>query len=256
MPAPRARPQQGLPSMRLPLIRHAPLGAGLGALLLFGAIAVVSGGGNRNLLAEATGWARLPYMLGRVFPRPRGAHAVLPRVRNRPADLADLRDRPHPCRGHFFGIRWALRRPPTFLLFLAVVLVTPMLVNLHGVRSSRPRHRSRRPRHARPPVQSVVRQMRKAETDRRGDRTVRPVVVAVSGGASRAGLWAARALAEVDAAAAAGDTGHLRGQFGLRRVARRRFLHDERCSARSRKAARCRRRTANRSTTPWSTRWP
>jgi hypothetical protein len=102
--------------------------------------------------------------------------------------------------GSVWRVAWTLR-PPVFLALLVVTLVVPSLIDLHAVRvvSS-----ETIPIASRENLNDLFKSW--AENCQPGRKTLRPVIVAVSGGASRAGVWAARVLVEADAAAAAGGT--------------------------------------------------
>ena len=107
-----------------------------------------------------------------------------------------------------FGLEWLIR-PPVFLVLLAIVLIVPSLVDLHAVRVARSHAIAVKDRASLDELFGVWFETcvtaKPLDTD--GKIIVRPVIVAISGGASRAGLWGARVLVEADAAAAAGGTG-------------------------------------------------
>jgi hypothetical protein len=100
---------------------------------------------------------------------------------------------------------FAFRRPPVLTLLAALIFVTPQIVSLHNVR--------------------VIEEPAAQMPDRRGSleyifdkwkstcakgvtggKKVRPIIVAISGGASRAGLWGARVLTLVDSIVPQGET--------------------------------------------------
>ena len=108
-----------------------------------------------------------------------------------------------------FGFRISLRRPPVLTFLAALVTITPGIVSLHNVRI------------VEPPPAPIAGQTAYAPDNRptlaaayeiwkahcaRGAGPARPIIVAISGGASRAGLWGARVLTAVDEAAHGSNT--------------------------------------------------
>jgi hypothetical protein len=93
------------------------------------------------------------------------------------------------------------RGAPVLLLLLAVVTGTPTLLNLHGVRVAA--HGTMAP-NDRKTLDALFQVWARACG---GTGQLRPVIVALSGGASRAGLWGARVLSLADSAARQAHTG-------------------------------------------------
>src|SRR5208337_4705619 len=91
-----------------------------------------------------------------------------------------------------------IRRPPVFLPLALLVVAVPAVVPLHGVRIIPPSRTALGPA-VRKPLGELFANWIKACAP--GDKEViRPVIVAVSGGASGGALWAARVLRDVETA--------------------------------------------------------
>lgn len=103
--------------------------------------------------------------------------------------------------GRFLGAPWRLRRPPVLLVFWLIVLLTPTWFSLHVVRLAPDAPGSAGPADRRELGTVFAEWVRACAPN--NDLPVRPVIIAVSGGASRAGLWAARVLLRVEEAEAA-----------------------------------------------------
>jgi hypothetical protein len=99
----------------------------------------------------------------------------------------------------FRNVPWRLRRPPILLLFWVTVFITPVWFSLHTVRLA--------PDRTSPSNPANRKELSALFSDWVGacapneKAPMRPIIVAVSGGASRAALWAARVLTKVEAAA-------------------------------------------------------
>jgi hypothetical protein len=189
------------PVWRLPLIRHAPLGPWIGAGMLFFAIGLFLEGAIWTFWPEPSGLLA-PYMLGRLFPGPAAALFCLGLAIG-PLTWLTYRTDGIRFAWPYFGVLWSLRRPPIFLLLLLWVLIMPTLFNLHALRVVRSEPGTVA-FDQRKPLDALFKEW--AETCQKGQIKLRPVIVAVSGGASRAGMWGARVLSEIDAMAAAGGT--------------------------------------------------
>ena len=91
-----------------------------------------------------------------------------------------------------------LKRPPVLSALLAVVVLTSGLVPLHDVRVIEPEKASVWPSQRIALKAEFLNWQKACAQDVGPQETYRPVIVAVSGGASRAGLWAARVLTAID----------------------------------------------------------
>ncbi len=94
-----------------------------------------------------------------------------------------------------------LRRPPVMTLLVAWVLIAPTLFSLHTVRIVTPTPQAMRGPDERADLGALF--VRWVEACAPGTGPVRPIIVAISGGASRAAIWGERVLFEVEQA-----TGH------------------------------------------------
>jgi hypothetical protein len=92
------------------------------------------------------------------------------------------------------GLR-LLHRPPVVTVLVTWVLIAPTLFSLHTVRIVAPADRGMRPQ-ARQDLGALFGAW--ASTCQPGPGPVRPIVVAISGGASRAAIWGERVLHEVE----------------------------------------------------------
>jgi hypothetical protein len=184
------------------LLRRAP-GGPYWAVCLFGMAALAFTAGLIGAVYPGLRfWGWFVYWIGWCFPGPSAVLLFLGLSLGPLTVLSYAADRLR-WGGSLGGLQFAMR-PPVFLVLLALVLVIPSLVDLHAVRITRS------------PEIAVDRRdsldnlfaawFEKCVRNKSGG-VVRPVIVALSGGASRAGLWGARVLAEADAATAAGGTG-------------------------------------------------
>ena len=98
----------------------------------------------------------------------------------------------------FLGRRVGLSRPPIITGLLLWALAAPNVFSLHAVRVLKPEHRVLQVADRQPISAFFDDWMATCATE--PDHPVRPIVVALSGGASRAGIWGAQVLAAVDAA--------------------------------------------------------
>jgi len=183
------------------LLRLAPGGAGLagvwmalGIAMLLGGVLAAFGFGTDTVRRVVPAWPGLAVLLGTGFPGPGGlfvATAFALPVATALSFAADGLRMPRP---------WGrlIRRPPVFLPLALMVAVVPAIVPLHGVRVVAPSRTALAPS-VRKPLGDLFATWIK--TCAPGDReSVRPVIVAVSGGASGAALWAARVLRDVETA--------------------------------------------------------
>lgn len=99
----------------------------------------------------------------------------------------------------FLGRAIGFTRPPVIMAILAWMLVSPLFFSLHTVRTLPEQHRVLTVT-ARKPLDEFFEAWVKACVSD-PSKPARPIVVAISGGASRAGIWGAQVLAAVDAAA-------------------------------------------------------
>jgi hypothetical protein len=180
------------------LLRHAPFGPGFALALLATAIVLFIAAAIGTFLPVAALRSGLSDFAGRLLPGPAAVFAFLGLVLGPLTALTYAADGIM-LTGTLWRVVWALR-PPVLLAVLAVILVVPSLIDLHAVRvvQSEPI-----PAGSRNNLDQLFKAW--ADTCQPGRTKLRPVIVAVSGGASRAGLWAARALAEIDAAASDGS---------------------------------------------------
>jgi hypothetical protein len=107
--------------------------------------------------------------------------------------------------GVFLGRRVGLSRPPVLGALILWSVVAPLLFSLHTVRVMAA---SRRviPVDRRVSLDALFAQWVTACAPDTA-RPIRPIVVAISGGASRAGIWGAQVLSAVEAASATENTG-------------------------------------------------
>ncbi|GEM_PF-1579908 len=100
----------------------------------------------------------------------------------------------------FLGLR-VLHRPPVVGVLVGWVLIAPTMFSLHTVRIVDPSSNAMTPENRQDLAKLFGEWVRACA----GDQTpVRPIIIAVSGGASRAALWGERVLFEVEAASGAG----------------------------------------------------
>lgn len=134
---------------------------------------------------------RVTARFGYAFPGPAAALLALALMLGPFAVLSAIVDRVD-LGGSIHRLSWSMR-PPILLFLLAVVLVVPSLINLHAVRTVTA---GTVPVDSRNNVEELFKAW--AQKCHPEQKNLQPVIVAVSGGASRAGLWAARVLDEVD----------------------------------------------------------
>ena len=190
------------------LMRLAPFGAGIAkALLILGllplawTVLAVPSGLDAGLSATVRCWHGVAMLLGSI-PGPGGlilALALMMPVLTTIAFIAD---------GLLVEPPWseAFRRPPVILPIVLLVVVVPTIVPLHivpvitGATAPNPTNRKQLGELFATWVATCAR-------GAAAGQPVRPVIVAVSGGASRAALWAARVLRDVETALPPKDKG-------------------------------------------------
>lgn len=186
------------------LVANAPLGAPFAVALLVFALAALVAGSVGTFFPEwfgFLGW--LTDWLGYAFPGPAVALLFLAFVLGPLTALSFVADRVY-FGGSIRGLAWSIR-PPLFLFLLAAILVVPTVLNLHAVRVVA--KNASYPVDARDQLGLMFKKwVHTCFKDRTSTEPIRPLIVALSGGASRAGLWGARVLHEADALAAAGGT--------------------------------------------------
>ena len=181
------------------LLRYAPTGYWIAFAGL--ALAIVAGllGAAEAHMNMPPSWPGLSFLIAKVFP---GPGAFLFCIALTVAPLTALTSLFDQSNSHIpipvFKKKIPVRYIPVLILLGLLVVLTPQWVNLHGVRT--------------------VTQSNALTADQRTDlgtyfknwadkcqshnKVVYPIIVAASGGATRAGMWSARVLAEVNAASA------------------------------------------------------
>lgn len=212
--APQLRTQQGWAfrweiGMRFrQVLRLAPGGVGLasiwmglGIALLLGGVLAAFGLDTDAVRRVVPAWPGLAVLLGNGFPGPGGLFVAtvfaLP-VLTALGFVADGLQMPR---------RWikAVRRPPVFLTLALLVVVMPAVVPLHVVRIVPPSRTALGPPDRKPLGVLFANWIKACAPG--NTEAVRPVIVAVSGGASGAALWAARALRDIETALPAAGLG-------------------------------------------------
>ncbi len=205
--APQLRAQEGWAfrweiGMRFnQVLRLAPGGVGLagiwmgvGIAMLLGSVLASFGLDTDMVRRVVPDWPGLSVLLGTGFPGPGGLFVATAFALPVATALCFVAD------GLCMPPRWArvVRRPPVFVPLALLVAVVPVLVPLHVVRIIPPSRTALAPA-VRQPLGALFANW--IMTCAPGDKEpVRPVIVAVSGGASGAALWAARVLRDVEAA--------------------------------------------------------
>jgi hypothetical protein len=98
-----------------------------------------------------------------------------------------------------------LSRPPVISGLLLWALLAPMVFSLHSVRVLDHSHLTIQIDQRAPVREFFTKWATKCATD--PNLPARPIIVAISGGATRAGIWGAHVLTAVDAAAGVGNSG-------------------------------------------------
>jgi|FEC22Drversion2_1045045.scaffolds.fasta_scaffold01007_9 hypothetical protein len=189
----------------LELLAYAPISSKLGWALLTLGIAAFLAGAIESFLPQSflpEGWQGLAALFAGWFPGPSIAVLGLGLMIGPLAALTWVADG-FKLQWKFLGSRIGPRRPPVILILaLWIFVVAPWFFESHTVRIFEPT-----PAHAAgladPAARAPLQQMwAKWVECHGGSGPLRPVIVAISGGATRAGLWGARVLQGVDEAAA------------------------------------------------------
>jgi hypothetical protein len=201
------------------IMRRAPFGRWFALAFYILALGLFVVSGVASFFPSSPLWLRIVILLGHLFPGPSAALLCLGLAIGPLTVLTFVADR-RTLEFELYGWPIKLQRIPVLTLLAVVILATTQLVSLHDVRIATPRVQEAvngSPAHLvfplnqndRPALEGYFRswlaQCAQGET-RGGTTVVRPIIVAVSGGASRAGLWGARVLVEVDAIAAENRT--------------------------------------------------
>jgi hypothetical protein len=188
------------------LLAYAPISSKLGWGLLITGLVIFLAGAIESFLPQPLlpeGWPGLAAFLAGGFPGPSIAVLGLGLMIGPLAALTFVADG-FKLQWEFLGSRFGPRRPPVILILaLWIFVVVPWFFESHTVRIFEPT-----PTHAagladptaRAPLQDMWTKW--IECNGPGSGPLRPVIVAISGGATRAGLWGARVLEGVDDAAA------------------------------------------------------
>ena len=208
--ADQAEPAPPVPSVWpafLLLIRRAPFGRGFAIAILVLALLLYVVSGIASFFPSSPLWLRIVTVLGGVFPGPSSALLCLGLAIGPLTVLTFVADR-RTWTIDLYGFHILLREIPVLVLLFVVMGLTTQLVSLHDVRIVSAGGPYRAPAQRQSLSAYFARWVTEcgAGETRDGVRTVRPIIVAVSGGASRAGMWAARVLTEVDSIAAANKT--------------------------------------------------
>jgi hypothetical protein len=184
------------------LLRLAPGGAllaglwlGVGLLMLLGSLLAIFGLGTEAVRGVVPAWPGLAAALGACFPGPGALYVAAAFALAVATALSFVAD------GLRVPPRWhgVVRRPPVFLLLALVAVVAAATVPLHAVRAIVPGHAAVAPA-VRRPLGDLFGAWVAACAPGDAAQPVRPVIMALSGGASKAALWAARVLRDVEAA--------------------------------------------------------
>jgi hypothetical protein len=179
-----------IPQRFLLLLRRAPWSPWLAFVLIVGAFGVFLYGAVESFGVWGPGHSGLPALVAAWFPGPTAALLGLALMMAPLSTLTfvfdGLRLEMHPG-----GLDIGLRRPPIILPLLVWVLIAPTLFSIHTVRIvSNPEAGTQISQRA------DLAEFFKAWVAACGapTGTIRPVVVAISGGASRAAIWGERVL--------------------------------------------------------------
>jgi len=175
------------------LLRHAPFGRTPALLFLIVAIVFMLVGTVTSFLPWLSGWWRWSEYLGLFFSGPSAAIFCLGLTIAPLTFLLFLFDQSRRAL-KLFGLSWPLRHVPVLTLLFIVIVATPWIFDLHAVRIVA--DKGAMAPEGRKPLGELFEKW--VETCAPGSGPIRPVIVAVSGGASRAGVWAARILTQVD----------------------------------------------------------
>ena len=204
----QARRRAGGPRMWLPAIWgsivSACIAAPFGPPLAFTLLALATGAfffsAFGTFLPSALDWSSWPYALGVALPGPTAALFCLAFIIGPLAVITYTFDLWR-IRFRLLRIPIALNRPPVITSLALVITITPALIELHNVRVVTDSNRIMVPQH-----RVTIDEYFEAWKSCAPSAPMRPIIVAVSGGASRAALWGARVLMDVDDVAAEGRT--------------------------------------------------
>ncbi len=176
------------------LLNHAPFGPwAAGSLLALTIILMLIG--TLGTFLPFLSWGAWPLVLGTFFPGP-SATLLFLGLTIGPLTLITFLIDESEIAWRIGPVTIHLRDMPALLLLAVIMTFTPVFFNLHAVRIASGNTLDPIRRASLPEFFEAW-----SKTCAAKDGAVRPVIVAVSGGASRAGLWAARVLTKVDAAA-------------------------------------------------------
>jgi len=184
------------------LLSYAPCGPHAAAVLLGLALLLFMAGAAGGLL-PVEGWqAWVPLFIGRLLPGP-GAAVLGLALAIGPLTWAtfwaqSLSGKVRAFGNVLFHVRWL----PVLAIGALLVWEVPIRFDLHAVRVVPPG--SSMDPDKRPNLQTMLDDWADACP---GEGPLRPVIVAVSGGASRAAVWGARVISEADKQARAAHTG-------------------------------------------------
>jgi hypothetical protein len=192
---------QRMPGALHTLLRYAPFGPVFATCLLaLAAISFAAGVFGTLFNIDGTRVA-FPVALGRMFPGP-GAVLLALAVALGPLAVLTFAVDGISRSWRIWGLTVRARWTPVLLILVFFMAYVPTEVHLHQVRIIDS------PRAMRPAQRRHLSDLLEAWAAAcPGDGPLRPVIVALSGGASRAGLWGARVLTKVDTAAREGGTG-------------------------------------------------
>jgi hypothetical protein len=184
------------PRMRA-LVMLAPFSPVVASTLLIVAIWIFLWGAFESFLSLGEDYPGLASLSAELFPGPSGAIICLALAMGPLTALVFVMDGLR-LETNFLGRTVGFTRPPVITFLLVWMIVAPLSFSLHTIRVLSPAHRvvAVNDRHS-------LDEFFDAWVNACGtvpDRPVRPIVVAISGGASRAGIWGAQILGALEAA--------------------------------------------------------
>jgi hypothetical protein len=191
----------------LRLLAYAPMSSRIGWGLLIVGLAAFLAGAIESFLPQRffpADWPGIAGYSAELFPGPSIAVFGLGLMIGPLAAVTFVADGFH-LQWEFLGSRIGPRRPPVILaLALWIFAIVPYFFEAHAVRVFAP-SAAQAATSPGPADRAALQEMLTAWSKCRGAAgtgPLRPVIVAISGGATRAGLWGARVLQAVDKAAA------------------------------------------------------
>lgn len=178
------------------LLRFAPFGPVVAGILLLIGILVFVFGAVESLIVELPGLSLAALAAG-WFPGPSAVLLGLALMIGPLSAITFIIDGLRLPTITIGGRPLGFRRPPIFTAMVIWVLVWPWILPLHIIRTAAPDDSATRVED-RKPLHDVFEAWVKA-CGAPGSSTVFPVIVAISGGASRAAVWAASVLQTIDA---------------------------------------------------------